>query len=93
MASLMPLQKSITPWKVESREFWGGSIQSPHQEGKARGRSPYGTERVAVRQEPPGQEVDPVSARHPAQGREALTELLRDCPGICPKQGGVTIFS
>lgn len=34
MASLMPLQKSITPWKVESGEFWGGSIQSPHQEGK-----------------------------------------------------------
>lgn len=23
MASLMPLQKNITPWKVESRDFWG----------------------------------------------------------------------
>lgn len=35
MASLMPLQKSITPWKVEPGVFWGGSFQSPYQEGKA----------------------------------------------------------
>lgn len=50
MASLMPLQKSITPWKVESRKFWGGSFQSPYQEGKAQDECPHGTEKVAVMQ-------------------------------------------
>lgn len=43
MASLMPLQKSITPWKVES-------FQSPYQEGKAQDECPHGTQKVAVMQ-------------------------------------------
>lgn len=36
MASLMPLQKNITPWKVESRDFWGGGVNLvpiPRREG------------------------------------------------------------
>lgn len=35
MASLMPLQKNITPWKVESRDFWGrvNLVPIPRREG------------------------------------------------------------
>lgn len=73
MASLMPLQKSITPWKVGVRGVLGrvSSTPVPRREGLRQGV--HMEQWVAVMQKPPGHEVDPVPARQPIQGREMRT--------------------
>ena len=49
MASLMPLQKGIVPWKVWSRGGWGFSVRARGVPGKCPGESPKWPRRAPVR--------------------------------------------
>lgn len=96
MASLMPLQKSIMPWKVGVEMGLQGGVGRVGFPPDSRGGKVWEQRREEVIgvQDLPGLQAVSTPASHPSQDREmgatprgSRLSLWEDCPGICARHG------